>query len=225
MSREDSLALAERMKGQVWGTKVNDLLTDQGVGIIRKLRKFGEVMADGKFHDIPSTVRSHVRRCFRAGSALVTVHASGGIAMMRAAVEEAKKHEEEILAITVLTSLNEEDCQLTYGCSVKAAVLKFARWAALAGVHGIVCSPRELEILNSYPEIASLFPVTPGIRDEDSPPDDQKRTATPTEAIRWSGNSRHKLVIGRLITKDKDPVAKAQQINQQVAVARKELKS
>ncbi len=101
------------------------------------------------------------------------------------------------LAVTVLTSLGEEDVLRIYGCSVEAAVLKFARDAATANMSGIVCSPKELEMLAQYPELKGLLRVTPGIRPAwHQKGDDQKRVMTPAEAIKAGADF---LVIGRPI--------------------------
>ena len=195
LSRELALATAKELSGKVWGFKVEDLLIGCGVSIISELKQFGNVFADPKLHTIPNTVANSVIRLERAGADFITVHASGGIEMMRAAVDTANKS--KILAVTIITSLSEDETRLIYGNSVRETVIQFARNAGLGGVYGIVCSPQELKSLNEYPEFQTLVKVTPGIRpiwyQSD---DDQKRTMTPKDAIKFGADF---LVIGRPI--------------------------
>ena len=187
ISEMEALRIAKLLKGQVWGFKVNDLLFE-GPGIIKKLKKFGNVFADAKLYDIPNTVANSVKRLALAGADMVTVHASGGIEMMRVAKENAGHS--KILAVTVLTS---------FRGSQNKIVLKLAREAEKAGLDGIVCSGHELKYVSKI----SLLKVVPGIRPKDyNKKDDQKRTVTPKEAIKLGADY---LVIGRPITKSKDP--------------------
>jgi orotidine-5'-phosphate decarboxylase len=128
--------------------------------------------------------------------------------MMRAAVKGAEKNvnkKVKILGVTVLTSMNEEECNLSFGAPVKAKVLQFARNAVLAGLYGIVCSPLELEFLSKFPETDSLIKVTPGIRPQwhIDPSDDQSRITTPAKAVKMGSDY---LVIGRPILKADDPL-------------------
>lgn len=115
---------------------------------------------------------------------------------MKAAVEN--KGESKVLAVTVLTSLSEEDAHLIYGEPSKAKVIEFARWAKIAGVDGLICSPKELGVLGKCEEFDDLLKVTPGIRPAWSGKEDQKRVNTPAEAIKAGADY---LVIGRPITK------------------------
>jgi len=106
------------------------------------------------------------------------------------------------LAVTVLTSHEENNAFLDFGAPSKAKVLQFAREAKLAGCDGVVCSPQELLLLDGQEELVGLQKVTPGIRSPEDPPDDQKRTMSPREAIA-AGATR--LVIGRPITQAASP--------------------
>lgn len=197
MTEQSALKLAERLADQVWGFKTNDLLVECGVDIVTKLKRYGKVFADPKFHDIPNTVKNGVRRLTEAGADLISLHASGGIEMMEAAVGE--RRDNELLAISVLTSLDEENTHLIYGDPIKAKVLQFARDAQTAGVGGLVSSPQELRIKG----LPSLFKVTPGIRPKwYSKGDDQKRVGSPAQAMADGANL---LVIGRPITEDESP--------------------
>ena len=172
----------------------------------------GGVFYDGKFHDIPNTVAGASKGVAALGVDFFNVHASGGVAMMKAAV--ANKGTSMVIAVTVLTSIGTEECELTYGASVKAKVLQFARDAVVAGCDGIVCSAQELEFLAGYPELDGLLRITPGIRLVDSDVGDQKRVMGPKEAIMARADY---LVVGRDIAKAEDPVSVAQRYVEQVA--------
>lgn len=212
----DALALAEKLSGTGVLFKANDLLDDPGPAIIKALAGFGGVMADPKFHDIPNTMKNRVKKFAVLGPKFITVHASAGVPAMRAAVE--KCGDSQILAVTVLTSLSEDECNLIFGAPVKAKVLQFARDALLAGVHGIVCSPKELEFLKGFPELAGLIKVTPGIRPVwHFGTEDQARVTTPADAVKMGANY---LVIGRPIVKAKDPAEAVRKTQDEIAVAR-----
>ncbi len=164
----------------------------------------GKVFYDGKFDDIPNTVAGASKAVARMGVKMFNVHASAGIDAMMAAVEN--KGRSLVLAVTVLTSREENDANLSFGGPTKAKVLQFAREAKLAGCDGIVCSPQELELLGKRRELRGLLKVTPGIRSVNSKPDDQNRTMAAAEAIRAGADY---LVIGRPITADPDPAMAA----------------
>ena len=169
---------------------------------------------DGKFKDIPNTVGAVskiVGKMIKVG--MFNVHASSGIKGMMAAVEN--KGESKVLAVTVLTSHEENNAFLDYGAPSKAKVLQYARNAKLAGCDGVICSPQELVLLDDQPELASLRKVTPGIRSSDDPADDQKRTLSPREAIAAGATE---LVIGRPITKAASPVEAVQKIAEEIAL-------
>jgi len=218
MTEKTALDTASRLSGSVWGFKINDLLLECGVSVIAKLRKYGLVFADPKLHDIPNSVANSMAKLSAAGANFVTVHASGGVEMMRAAVNAAGGS--WVLAVTVLTSLDESTAHLIFGNPVKATVLQFARNAMLAGVEGVVCSPKELEVLGSQPELRTLIRVTPGIRPSwYQVSDDQRRKMTPAEAVKLGANL---LVIGRPILRSDDPMEAVektlQEIDEAVAV-------
>ena len=202
LTASEALDLAAKLAELDVVFKVNDLLDDSGPQIITDLSPFGRVMADPKFHDIPNTVANRVKKLVGRGPDYITVHASGTMAMMRAAVKNAGTS--QILAVTVLTSLNEEECNLTFGNSVEAKVLYFARQAAIAHVHGIVCSPQELKFLAGFPELKTLIKVCPSIRmlGEEVKDDDQARKMTPGEAKLYGADF---IVIGRPIVQAPDP--------------------
>lgn len=196
MNEELALQMAEKLKDLVWGFKVNSLLRARGYDLIKRLAPYGGVFADLKLHDIPETIINDLKFLLEMDKGFISVMASGGVSMMERAV--FLMGQKKILAITVLTSLDEENCQLIYGCSCKAAVLKFSRMAILAGVPGVVASAQDLSIFPANPEISGLLRITPGIRLAGGDPGDQRRVDSPRGAIEAGADW---LVIGRPITK------------------------
>ncbi len=173
-----------------------------------------QLFLDGKFDDIPNTVGAAAKivgQNIKVG--MFNVHASAGTEAMMAAAQNAGAS--KTLALTVLTSREENDAHLDFGKPSKAAVLHFARNAKMAGLTGIVCSPQELQLLNSRPELKGQLKVTPGIRSPDDPPDDQKRTMTAREAIAMGADY---VVVGRPITKAADPVVAAQKMASEISL-------
>jgi orotidine-5'-phosphate decarboxylase len=158
-------------------------------------RAGGRVFYDGKFHDIPNTVAGAVRGVVRQGVSMLNVHCSGGIPMMRAAVEN--RGEAMVLGVTVLTSLDEAQTHHVYGELPRGKVLQLAFDAQAAGLDGVICSPQELALLKRE-DLGNLIKVTPGVRPTWAPADDQKRVMTPGEAVAAGADY---LVIGRPITK------------------------
>lgn len=156
----------------------------------------GQVFYDGKFDDIPNTVGDAAKAVAELNVKIFNVHASAGIEAMMAAV--ANKGQSLVLAVTVLTSLEENNANLIFGAPSKAKVLQLARDAKISGCDGIICSPQELELLGKQKELNSLLKVTPGVRPKWAATGDQKRIMTPAEAIKAGATA---LVIGRPITK------------------------
>lgn len=198
MTAEQSIALADRIGHKVGGFKIGlELITSQKAGIVAEhLAKEGfELFWDGKWDDISNTVGKAAEAAQYWSPRMVNVHASAGMAAMRAAV--ANRGRAQVLAVTVLTSLKEDEAHLIFGAPSKAKVLQYARNAVLAGCDGIVCSPLELTFLADFPELENLIRVVPGIRPAGSSKGDQARVMTPGEAIKAGANY---LVIGRPIT-------------------------
>ena len=146
------LDLACKVGERVYAIKIHNLFDAHGPEIVRMLRDKGvrRVWVDAKLHDIPNTVKHRAKAIANSRADILSVHASGEIEMMMAAVESGIS---EVYAITVLTSLDEERAHLLHGHPTKAAALYLARLAKLAGVHGVVCSPKEVEILVKRPEL------------------------------------------------------------------------
>ncbi|MBU0898960.1 MAG: orotidine-5'-phosphate decarboxylase [Nanoarchaeota archaeon] len=212
------MELRNELAGHVGGFKLNDAL-DNDPSIIKSFSEFGLVFADPKLLDIEKTVRNRARVISARKPGFITVHASGGIPMMKAALEGVEGTDTKILAVTVLTNLNDEQCVGIYGDERDAIVTKFAGWASEAGVHGIVCSAHELEMLSEYDHLKDLIKVVPGIRPKwfQDASDDQKMVMTPAEAIKLGANY---LVIGRPITDAKNPVKAADDTFEEIQTAR-----
>jgi orotidine-5'-phosphate decarboxylase len=192
----------DRLEGQPAFYKVGlELFVAAGVPALERVRaRGGRVFLDLKLHDIPETVARAVASAARLGAELLTVHAAGGGEMLRRAVEAAGAT--RILAVTVLTSLGEEDLAADgLAGPVAAAVARRARLAAGAGVAGLVCSPQEIrEVKAAAP---SLLAVVPGVRPAGAALGDQKRVATPEAAIAAGADF---LVVGRPIRDAPRPV-------------------
>jgi orotidine-5'-phosphate decarboxylase len=223
---EEAEALLDRLAGVVGGCKIgSQLFTAAGPAAIERALKRGfRVFLDLKYHDIPNTVAGAVREATRLGVFMLNVHASGGLAMLRAAAEAATKASKDfalprplVLGVTVLTSLDRRALETEVGVlgPVEAHVLRLAERARAAGLDGCVASAQEIAPLR-----LALGPrwviVTPGIRPAERT-DDQMRTATPTAAVRAGGTY---LVVGRPITAAADPSTAARAILEEVRSAR-----
>jgi orotidine-5'-phosphate decarboxylase len=185
------------------------LFTAEGPGIVRDLVSSGRrVFLDLKLHDIPTTVALAVKSAAELRVDMLTLHASGGSAMLRAATEAAAGRL-NLLAVTVLTSLSDEDMQeIGIAGRVSDQVLRMAALAQSAGCQGIVTSPREaLMVRKALGEGFAI--VTPGIRPAGAETNDQQRIATPAQAM---NNGVSHIVVGRPITHASDPAKAAQAI-------------
>ena len=204
-SRTDALGLVDQLGAAAPCYKVGlQLLTAEGPEIVRTLiARQKKVFLDLKLHEIPNSVASAVAVAGALGVAMVTVHASGGAAVMRAAVEAARRFPDlRILALTVITSLQDQDlAEIGVAGSVRDQVQRLAKLAAAAGCHGVVASPQEATLLRAVLP-AHMLIVTPGVQLPGGSHNDQARTATPAQAIR-SGSTH--IVLGRSIARAADP--------------------
>jgi len=201
-SWEEILPLVERLRPTGCILKVNDLLFGQGIErLLPELSTYGRVMADLKCHDIPKTVENTCKRLRICPPWAVTVHASGGAEMVKAAQKGLGHCETKILAITVLTSIDQETCEEIYRRRPFGQVKHLAKIALDAGADGFVCSPEEA------PHLRKIFPeatiVTPGVRSAGKDTHDQRRVATPREAIKYADH----FVMGRQVLEASDPEA------------------
>jgi orotidine-5'-phosphate decarboxylase len=203
------------------------LYTAEGPQIVRDLINSGRrVFLDLKYHDIPNTVASAVREAAQLGVSMLTVHASGGENMLRAAAEASRVPAEvhvrplQILAVTVLTSMDESDLHQTgVSGALLDQVLRLASTALDAGCAGIVSSAREVKALRTKLGQDFLI-VNPGVRPIGTDHGDQARVVTPTEAIQ--AGATH-IVVGRPITAAKDPVLAARAIQEEILAAAGEI--
>ncbi len=204
-----ALDLADRLAGRCQWFKVGlELYLAEGNAVLHELRRRGlSVFLDLKLHDIPNTVSRAVRSVAETGVGLLTVHASGGPAMLAAATEaaEAIPHGPRLLAVTVLTSMDQAQLAATGVVgSPEEQVLRLAEMAAGAGISGFVASAEETAALRQKLPSATL--VIPGIRPAGAATSDQRRTATPAAALAAGADY---LVVGRPITQAADPAAAA----------------
>ncbi len=189
----------------------NELFTAAGPSVVTAIRETGcEVFLDLKFHDIPNTVAGGVRNAAKLGASLVTVHASGGAAMMRAAVNAAGTC--RVLAVTVLTSLTTGEVARAWGrdasLSVETEVLRLSDLAAECGAHGIVCGGREARLVRDrFGDRLSV--LVPGVRAAGSDAQDQARVVTPREA---ADAGALYVVVGRMVTGAEDRRAAMQAV-------------
>jgi orotidine-5'-phosphate decarboxylase len=228
-SRAEALRLADALRGSVGGFKIGSrLFTAEGPAVVRTLTERGDrVFLDLKFHDIPNTVATAVAAATELGVWMVNVHATGGVAMMRAAYAAAHEAAAKrnvpaplVIAVTVLTSMNREALAETgVGIELMDQVLRLAELTKEAGLDGVVASPRETAAIRRRCG-AGFAIVTPGIRGgaaalrqgpgQASTKDDQERTMSPAEAIAAGASY---LVVGRPIIAAADPLAAARAIS------------
>ncbi len=224
---EKAVALAETLAGEVAGYKVGlELVNAAGFGLLDELKAMAgadaKIFYDSKFHDIPNTVFGASKAAARRGVWMFNVHASGGSAMMEAAVQGAKEGADAagvakplVIAVSVLTSISAEILRDELGISrsVTEQVVHLARLAQDSGCDGLVASPHEIEAVRAAcgPEFTL---VIPGVRPAGAALGDQKRVMTPGEAVRAGA---HYLVVGRPITASPDPREAAAAINRETS--------
>jgi orotidine-5'-phosphate decarboxylase len=206
---DEALALVRLLKPYLSLFKVgNQLFTREGPALVKALRAEGvDIFLDQKWHDIPQTVAHAVTSAVALDVRYVTVHASGGLEMLQAAQAAVKGSRTEILAVTVLTSLDDGALrQIGFDRTAAEQVVRLARLAALAGTAGMVCSPLEIDLIRQQLQ-EPIKLITPGVRSAKDGLQDQKRTLTAAEALKRGATH---LVIGRPITKASDPVVATQ---------------
>lgn len=222
----EAQALYEKVAPHVGVVKVGlSLFVEHGPAAVRAFTDQGaKVFLDLKLHDIPNTVQLAASRAGELGVAYLTVHAQGGTAMLKAALQGARDGAgkmsvpaPKILAVTVLTSLSDEDlAQMGHARSAADTARQLAELAEHAGIDGLVCSPLEAQTLRTTLKRKVIL-CTPGIRPAGAAKGDQSRAETPTFAIQ-SGSDL--LVVGRPIYTAPDPAAAARAICDEVAAAR-----
>lgn len=206
--KSEALALIDRLDPSLCRLKIGkEMFTHFGPEFVTEVQNKGfDVFLDLKFHDIPNTVAKAVKAAADLGVWMVNVHASGGSKMMQAARDILKPYGDKaplLIAVTVLTSMSEEDLlDLGITKSPEQQVNFLAGLAHKAGMDGVVCSAQEAQMLKTnYGTEFKL--ITPGIRTADASVDDQKRIMTPEKAVNAGSDY---LVIGRAITNSADPI-------------------
>lgn len=195
-----------------------ELFYGEGIEIIKMIKEMGHnIFLDLKLHDIPNTVKSAMKQLAKLEVDMANVHASGSIAMMKAAIEglEAGKTGDKrplCIAVTCLTSLDQEvlDNELLINDTLENVVLKWATNAKEAGLDGVVCSPLESKVIHDNLGM-EFITVTPGIRLADDSVNDQKRVTTPAMARELTSSY---IVVGRTITGSADPYATYKKVYQ-----------
>lgn len=211
-----AVELARRLEGEVGGFKVGlELFAAHGPAAVRSVAPFGPVFLDVKLHDIPTTVGRAARQLGRLGVAMLTVHASGGKAMVAAAVEGlatgssgTTAPDPLVIAVTALTSLSDDDLADVGLASAEDTVPRLARLAVRGGAPGVVCAPRDLGRVRAAIGDDPVV-ITPGIRSAGSGVDDHARAATADEALRRGATY---LVVGRPVVGANDPVHAAREL-------------
>ncbi|PWF64572.1 orotidine-5'-phosphate decarboxylase [Shewanella sp. BC20] len=218
-NKNHALQLIDQLDPNMCRLKVGkEMFTLFGPQLVKDIHDRGfDLFLDLKFHDIPNTVAKAVSAAAELGVWMTNVHASGGLAMMEAAKKALQPYGKDaplLIAVTVLTSISDEDLKLI-GIDVPAFehVQRLAKLTKQAGLDGVVCSAQEASVLKSL--LGRDFKlITPGIRPVGSDVGDQHRVMTPPEALAAGSDY---LVIGRPITKAADPLAALQAIHQSLA--------
>ena len=207
-SRKEAMDLVRPLSDLTGMFKVGmQLFTAEGPSLIREIIGVGgKVFLDLKFHDIPNTVKSAAVEAARLGVSMMTIHTAGGTGMMQAVASDLHQKfgtaKPLVVGVTVLTSLDDKALgDMGIASGMDAQVVRMAKLAESSGLDGVVCSPREIQMIRT-----ALRPdfkiVTPGIRMSGQSVDDQQRTATPREAIAAGADY---IVVGRAVTHAPDP--------------------
>jgi orotidine-5'-phosphate decarboxylase len=215
-SAEEARLLVAKLGGQIGFYKVGmELYAAAGMDFVRELVGRGkDVFLDMKYYDIGETVKRAVRVAARSGVRFLTVHGSSQV--MRAALEGRGDAGLKLLAVTVLTSFDQQDlADMGYQCAISELVALRVRKAMEAGMDGVVASPLDAAAVRAQAGPRIIL-VTPGVRSGGAVQGDQKRVATPAEAIR---NGADYVVMGRQITRALDPAAEAARVAEQIAAA------
>ena len=181
----------------LWGFKIGHSLTFAGAEWIAELKKLGKVFVDLKLYDIPNTVENNVGWLSSLNIDLATLHLSMG----RSTLEKITDKGVGILGVSLLTSAIPDECKRIYRGSTTETLLQLFREASESGITGVVCSPKDLHLLDQIDPDRTLLRVCPGIRGSKDDAGDQKRTMTPAEAVSEGADL---LVVGRPIVERND---------------------
>ncbi|HEY3138853.1 MAG TPA: orotidine-5'-phosphate decarboxylase [Blastocatellia bacterium] len=220
--RDSALRLVELLSGAVGMFKIgSQLFTAEGPQLVREIVSAGErIFLDLKFHDIPNTVAGAVESAARLGVSILNVHTLGGAEMMRAAAHAAGERgllwitRPAVLGVTVLTSMDKTDlADVGITSELGSEVVRLAALAQDSGLDGIVASPHEIRLIRECITAERFIILTPGIRPARFEHGDQKRIATPADAIRDGADF---IVVGRAITDSPEPRAAAERILEEI---------
>ena len=222
-TKEKAMELVKKLKSEVKVFKIgSELFTSCGPSIVDEIQKTGsKVFLDLKFHDIPNTVAKSARAAVKLGVFMFNVHALGGLDMMRKAAEAAqdeavrlKIERPKVIAVTILTSMDQNSLKkIGMDDNIKDRVLVLARLANDASLDGVVASASETKLIRENLDRDFLI-VTPGVRPSWAAANDQKRVATPKEAV---DNGASFIVVGRPIIGSPDPVKAARKILEEIS--------
>lgn len=221
---EKALGLVRKLKNDVKIFKIGlELFSSCGPGIVGKVKNEGcEVFLDLKFHDIPTTVAKAAVSVTKLGAFIFNVHALGGYDMMQKTAEAVRAEAARldiprpmVIAVTILTSMDEFNLKrVGVGDKIEKEVLRLAELAKEAGLDGVVSSPAEVKMIRkSLGE--DFLVVTPGVRPAASGADDQKRVATPAQAVKDGASY---IVVGRPVTEAPDPAEAARKILKEIGI-------
>lgn len=213
-NKQDALALIDQLDPTLCALKIgNEMFTCWGPQFVTSLANRGfKIFLDLKFHDIPNTVGRACKAAADLGVWMLNVHASGGLDMMNAAAAALEPYKEDkplLIAVTVLTSMkNEELSSIGVNSDLSTHVNKLAQLAYSARLDGVVCSPHEVKMIKQSCS-PDFLAITPGIRLPSAHVDDQSRIMTPQRALEQGSDF---LVVGRPITRAPDPLHVIQEI-------------
>ncbi len=219
-TKEEVIEFLDRFEDEKLYVKVGmELFYGEGIEMLQLIKQRGhKIFLDLKLHDIPNTVKSAMKQLAKLDVDIVNVHASGSVAMMKAAIEgleEGRQGDKRPLciAVTCLTSLDQEvlDNELLIHERLEDVVLKWAENAKEAGLDGVVCSPLESKVIHEHLG-EEFLTVTPGIRLASDSVNDQKRVTTPAMAKELTSSY---IVVGRTITRAENPVETYREVYRQ----------
>jgi orotidine-5'-phosphate decarboxylase len=221
---ESAVKLVSSLKDEVGVFKLGlELFNTLGLEMFETARAVGakKIFYDAKFHDIPNTVAGAVRAATRFAPWLITIHTTGGSAMMHAAREAAEEaaakygvERPKLMGVTILTSIDQQILanELRVAGELAEQVVHLAKLSVSSGMDGVIASPHEIELIRAVVPKDFLI-ITPGVRPAGADVGDQKRVMTPGEAVKKGADY---LVIGRPIIKAPDPVAAARAIAKEI---------
>ena len=211
---KETINIVKKLKKEAFAFKIGyEFFFNFGIENYKLIEKENvKIFLDLKLHDIPNTVKNGIEAIAKLKPYFTTIHISGGDEMQKAAIKSKKNI--KILGVSILTSLNSKQTNKFYfNKDINNIISKFTKSAILNNLDGVVCSPQEIKIIKSIAP-KNLLIITPGIRPVNYKRiDDQKRIMTPIEAINAGADY---LVIGRPITKAKNPLLELQSINSSI---------